>query len=75
MMNREVPPVVVTQVLDQGIQGMGIRQAVISHFSPDAFQGDMANSDAGLFLDQFAQLQEVLVGPFVAVSPAGFILE
>src|SRR5579859_4458902 len=35
----------------------------------------MADRDAGLVSDQLAQLQKILVAPFLTVSPAGFFLE
>jgi hypothetical protein len=54
---------------------MGIREAVIFYFAPDPLQGYMADGDPSLVSDELAKLQKVLVGPLLAITPAGFFLE
>ena len=54
---------------------MGIGEAIVFDLSPDAFQRDVAKGYTGLFTDEFAQLQKVLVCPILAISPAGFFFE
>jgi len=75
MADGEIAPAVKSQKLDERIQGMGIGQAVVPDLSPDAFEGDVAEGDAGVFADEVAEAQEVLVGPVGAVSPACFFFE
>jgi hypothetical protein len=71
----EVAPVVIPQELGQGIQGMGVGEAVVFDLAPNTLQGYMADRDPCLVPDEFAKLQKVLVGPVFAVTPAGFFLE
>ena len=54
---------------------MGIGEAVVFDFSPDAFQRDVAKGHPGLVADEFAELQEILVCPILAISPAGLFFE
>ena len=75
MPGSQIPPVVIAEELGEGIEGMGIGQAVIPDFSPNPFEGDVANRYSGLVADQFAELEEVLVGPGIAVAPARLLFE
>ena len=50
----EVPPVIVAQELSQGIEGMGVGEAVVFDFAPNPLQGYMADGDPSLFPDEFA---------------------
>ncbi len=75
MSGGQIPPVVIAEELGEGIEGMGIGEAVVFDFSPNPFQGDMANGYPGLVADQFAELEKVLIGPGVAVTPAGLFFE
>lgn len=71
----KVPPVIIPKELSEGIKGVCIGEAVVLHFAPDALEGDMAKGYAGLVADQFAQLEEVLIGPGVTVAPPGLVFE
>lgn len=75
MSGGQIPPIVIAEELGEGIEGMGIWQAVVPDFSPNSFEGDVANCYSGLVADQFAELEEVLVGPSIAVAPAGLLFE
>lgn len=75
MFGGQIPPVVIAEELGEGVEGMGIGQAFVPDFSPNPFEGDMANRYSGLVADQFAELKEVLVGPGIAVAPAGLLFE
>ena len=75
MFGSQVPPVVIAKELGEGIEGMGIGQTVVFDFSPNAFEGDVANGNPGLVADQFAELEEVLICPGIAVTPAGLFFE
>lgn len=54
---------------------MCVGEAVVFYFSPDTFEGDVADGFAGVVADELTELEEVLVGPFLAVSPAGLFFE
>jgi hypothetical protein len=54
---------------------MGIWQAVVLDFSPNAFEGNVAKGYPGFITDQFAKLEEVLICPGIAVAPAGLLFE
>lgn len=71
----EIAPAGIAEKLDEGIEGVGIGEAIVFHFSPDAFECDVAEGDTGLFADKIAEPKEVLVGPIDAVSPACFFFE
>ena len=75
MFGGQIAPVVIAKVLGKGIEGMGIGQAVVPDFSPNAFEGDVAKGYPGLVADQFAKLEEVLICPGIAVAPAGLLFE
>ena|ERR1700754_4333337 len=75
MLYGKVPPVIISQKLGEGIQCMGIGEAVVFDLSPDAFQRDVAKGHPGLIADELAELQKVLVCPIFAISPAGFFFE
>ena len=75
MSGGQIPPVVIAEELGEGIEGMGIWQAVVPDFSPNPFEGDVANCYSGLVADQFAELEEVLVCPEITVTPAGLLFE
>jgi hypothetical protein len=75
MSGGQIPPVVVAEELGESIEGMGIGKAIVFDFSPNPFQGDMADRYPGLVTDQFAELEKVLIGPGVAVAPARLLFE
>jgi hypothetical protein len=54
---------------------MGVGEAVVFNFAPNTLEGYMADGDPSLVPDELAKLQKVLVGPFFAITPAGFFLE
>ena len=54
MFGGQIAPIVITEELGEGIEGMGIWEAVVLDFSPNAFEGNMANGYPGLVADQFA---------------------
>lgn len=54
---------------------MSIGEAIVFDFSPDAFQRDVAKGNPSLVADEFAELQEILVCPILAISPAGLFFE
>ena|SRR5580692_1473203 len=75
MSGGQIAPIVKAEVLSKCIEGVGIWQAIVPNLSPNSFESDVANRYSGLVADQLAKLEEVLIGPGIAVAPAGLVFK
>lgn len=75
MFSGKIAPVIIAEVLNKGIERVRVGKAVVFDFSPDAFERDMTEGYPGLVADQFTKLEEILVGPGIAVAPTGLLFK